>query len=299
MNILITGASGFVGKALTTFLAGKNMRVIGLTRNKATLVHSQCKAIESLTEIDNADEIDAIINLAGAPIDKRWSAKYKRTLINSRVNTTKALYELVKRLKHKPKTILSASAIGYYGNNNSAVELTEDSPFQAGFTHDLCAAWEQEALKLKEFGCNIAVLRLGVVLGNGGMLKKVLLPFKLGLGGVIGTGAQCFSWVHIDDVINAIWFLLNAQNLSTAYNLTAPNGVTNKQWTKALAKALNRPAFLPMPVFVVRLLFGEMGENLLLGGQNVVPAQLQKQGFQFKYAGLQSALNDIVVVKGL
>lgn len=294
MNILVTGASGFIGKHLLTLCKQQEIDVIALTRDKSQFAGKDIKAIESLAEIADDDILEAIINLAGARIDKRWSARYKDTLLASRCDTTKALYSLVERLQVKPKTLLSASAVGYYGDQNDAT-INETSPPRQEFTHELCNLWEQEALKISTFGTRVAIMRFGVVLDKkSAMLRKVLPPFYMGLGGIIGSGDQYMSWIHIDDVMHAILFLLNTQNSHIIYNVTSPFPVTNKEWTKALSRALHRPAFFPMPSAVVRLLFGEMGHRLLLCGQRAIPQNLKQEGFEFKYPTINEALAEII-----
>ena len=294
MNILVTGASGFIGRNLLALFHEKNINVVALTRNKNNFYDKRIKVVSSLDSIANDYRIDAIVNLAGAAIDKRWTPSYKNTLLESRINVTSAIYSLVARLDHKPMTIISASAVGYYGSSGDVI-IKENAKPNPEFTHDLCRKWEKEALKIKEFGCKVAIIRLGVVLGkNGGMLKKVLPPFKLGLGGKIGSGKQYISWVHMHDVLQAIVFLLESSDDNLFYNLTSPKPVTNSEWTSILASAVNRPALLPMHKCLVGLLFGEMGETLLLKGQRVIPNALTNAGFEFKYNTVDKAIYDIL-----
>jgi uncharacterized protein (TIGR01777 family) len=293
MNILITGGTGFVGSHLIEYLLVKGCNITILTRDKGN-VTSGIRAIEDINEISQSERIDVIVNLAGAPISKRWSEKYKQELINSRVNTTKSTVALIKKLKNKPDVLISASAIGYYGSQDDT-PLNEEAHPRNEFTHQLCKKWEAEALKAEKLGVRVCITRLGVVLGkNGGALKEMLPPFKIGLGGKIGSGKQYFSWVHIDDVISAFAFLVESKKQSGIYNLTTPNPVTNSEFTKALGKQLKRLTLFPMPAFVVKLLFGEMGETLLLNGQRVVPNKLKEAGFKFKYTKTDEALKDII-----
>ena len=293
MNILITGGTGFVGTYLTKYLLGKNHVVTILTRDKSKVAAS-VNAIEDISEIKPSQKIDAIINLAGSSINKRWSESYKQELIDSRVRVTKKVISLIKNLKQKPKVLISASAIGYYGSQDARI-IDENSAVTDEFTHHLCQKWENEALKAKELGVRVCITRLGVVLGeNGGALKQMLPPFKMGLGGKIGSGQQYFSWVHIDDVISVFDFLINDQKQSGVFNLTSPNPVTNNEFTKALASSLGRPAIFPMPKCAVKLIFGEMGETLLLKGQRVVPSHLEKVGFDFKFPKINQALGEII-----
>lgn len=290
MHILITGGTGFVGFSIVRELLSEENSVTVLV-HKNEKVPKGSRVIHSLNELSDEETIDAIINLAGAPIAKRWNDRYKKTLLSSRINATQGIISLIKRLKNKPDVLISASAIGYYGNHqDDNCTLHENSKPQQGFTHDLCKAWEAESKKANESGVRVCIARLGVVLEkDGGALGKMLPPFKLCLGGIIGSGKQYFSWIHRDDVINAFKFLLNG-NCNGIYNLTAPTPVTNEKFTHSLAKSIHRPAIFPMPAFVINILFGEMGRELLLGGQLVAPHKLQQEGFVFKYPEIYEAL---------
>lgn len=292
MNFLITGGSGFIGKHLIQHLAENGHKIKVLTRDK-NKVAANLNAISNLNEIKSSDKIDIIINLAGAPISKRWTKSYKKELLDSRINITKTIVSLIERLKDKPQVLISASAIGYYGSQDDKI-LDENSKPQDEFTHQLCKKWENEALKAEQYGIRVCIARLGVVLGkNGGAYAQMLPAFKLGLGGRIGDGNQYFSWVHIKDVISAFSFLIENHNEKGVYNLTAPNPITNNDFTKALGNALNRPTIFPMPALIVKLLFGEMGETLLLNGQRVVSKKLSDSGFKFQYPKIDNALQDI------
>lgn len=293
MNVLITGGTGFVGSYLVEYLLGKGCNITILTRDKAK-VAAGLEAVSDIDEIKPSKKIDVIINLAGAPISKKWSEKYKQELIASRINSTKDIISLIKKLKQKPDVLISASAIGYYGSQDDT-PLNEEAHPRNEFTHQLCKKWENEALKAEKLGVRVCITRLGVVLGkNGGALKQMLPPFKISLGGKIGSGKQYFSWVHIDDVISAFIFLIENKKQTGIYNVTAPNPVSNTEFTKALGRKLKRPTLFPMPEFVVKLLFGEMGETLLLNGQRVVPNKLGKADFKFKYPKINEALGSIV-----
>lgn len=297
MKFLITGGTGFIGQNLCKKLLNENHQITILSRNKNKVIKifgNDVASISSCDEIANEEKFDAVINLAGEGIaEKRWSEKQKEKLLNSRVKITKNLIELFFRLKNKPEIFISASAIGFYGSHDAEI-LNEDSKPNNEFTHQLCQSWENEARKAEDFGIRTCITRFGVVLGkNGGSIKKLEIPFKLGLGGRIGDGSQYFSWVHIDDVILGILFLVNGKNHSGIFNLTAPQAVTNSQFTKALGKALQRPTIFPMPALMVKILFGEMGESLLLKGQRVFPKKLLESGFSFKYQNIDSALEDI------
>lgn len=212
--------------------------------------------------------------------------------MDSRINTTKNIISYIQQLQNKPDLLINVSAVGYYGSQVSNTRLTESSDFNPGFTHELCSAWEAEAKKAKKFGVRTCIARLGVVLDkNGGALPQLLLPFKLGLGGKIGNGEQMFSWVALNDVVNAFDFFISNKNTHGIYNLTAPNPVSNKEFTHTLGKVLHRPTIFKIPGLVVRLLFGEMGEELLLKGQAVIPQKLLQEGFEFQYPKLEDALH--------
>jgi uncharacterized protein (TIGR01777 family) len=305
VKLLITGASGFIGTALIHQLLVAGHQVVGLSRTPERLHQKlsgrwrkkdsgQFRAINQLAEIDASENIEAIINLAGEPIlGKRWSEARKQLIYNSRIDTTKALIELTKRLETAPQVLISGSAIGFYGSQPDDRMLDESDEGRSGFTHKLCADWETIALQAQAQGVRVCLLRTGVVLGDGGALKQMLLPFRLALGGPIGKGKQWFSWIHLDDMLAIIEFLLAREVLTGAFNATAPEPVTNALFTRALGRALHRPAVLPVPEWVLRLLLGE-GAELLCEGQRVLPARLQEAGFEFAYPDIDLALNAIV-----
>ncbi len=294
MEILITGGTGFIGRALIPRLQGKGHRVTILTRRPDKINEPNIRALGNPEEIGENDRIDAVINLAGAPIVKRWTNAYKRTLIDSRVGTTEKIITLMARLRRKPAVLISASAIGYYGVHD-ATPLDETAQPHPEFTHTLCARWETAALRAQNENVRTCIARLGVVLGNnGGALKRMLPAFRLNLGGRLGDGRQMFSWIHIDDVVSAFDFLLRDDRLSGAFNLTAPSPVTNEELTEALGRALHRATWIPMPRLAVKSLFGEMGETLLLKGQNVIPQRLRQAGFEFSYPTLDKALHALL-----
>lgn len=298
MHYLITGGTGFIGRVLCSRLREEGHRVSVLTRDyaKARLqLGPEIELLRELQELDSNTRIDVIINLAGAPIaDRRWTARRKRVLVDSRVEVTAAIYRLVQRLAHRPECLVTASAVGYYGASDER-PLTEDAPANSEFTHELCKRWEEEARKIEALGVRTCIVRLGIVLGpKGGMLQKLLTPFRLGLGGRLGDGRQFMSWVHRDDVIEVIHWLSTNSQASGVYNLTAPEPVRNAEFTRSLASVLRRPALFPMPAWLVRLLFGEMGDRLLLHGQCVVPVRLQEAGYRFQYEEITEALRDSV-----
>ncbi|WP_151669265.1 TIGR01777 family oxidoreductase [Nitrincola schmidtii] len=288
MRILISGGSGFIGQALEKTLTSRGDQVVIWSRQSS----SKTNWVKQLDDIK--EPIDAVINLAGAGIvDKRWSPERKQLLRDSRIQTTKSLVEWMAKQQQQPKTLISGSAIGYYGSQASG-ELDENSTPIKGFTHQLCADWEAEALKAEALGVRVCLIRTGVVLGaKEGALKKMLPPFRFGLGGPIASGKQWMSWIHIDDEVAAIGWLLDRPELSGPFNLTAPEPVTNEVFSKTLGKALHRPAFFRVPAFTMKLMLGEASE-LLLEGQCVKPVALTKSGFSFNYPRLESALKNLV-----
>lgn len=292
-HVLITGGTGFVGVPLTLFLLRQGWAVTILVRDYARsrqLIGAEPVLIRSLDEIESTDKIDVMINLAGAGIaDKRWTHARKKILLDSRVMTTRSLVALAQRLESRPGLLISASAVGFYGSSDER-QLNEQAPGGDEFTHELCKRWEEEASKAEALGMRVCLLRLGVVLAaDGGMLAKLLPIFRLGLGGRTGSGQQYLSWIHRDDVIAVIDWLINSERQGV-FNVTAPHAVTNARFSELLAHTLHRPCLFPQPSAMVQLMFGEMGERLLLNGQNVVPARLLGEGFVFSYPTAQEAL---------
>ncbi|BFM16414.1 TIGR01777 family oxidoreductase [Maricurvus nonylphenolicus] len=293
-RILVTGGTGFIGRPLVHRLTKLGFPVTVFTRNcprARLLLPKAVRCINHLRQIPDQEDIAVVINLAGEGIaDKRWSAKRREQLFASRIGVTESLAHFFSTRK-PPELLLSGSAIGYYGAQNDEL-LDEKARHQVGFAHHLCYEWESAASEFESLGARVCCLRLGVVLGQGGgMLQRLLLPFRLGLGGRIGDGRQWLSWIHRDDLIAALLFCLSHKTLSGPINLTAPEPVTNQEFTRLLATALERPALLPMPAWLVQVLFGEMGDELLLSGQRVIPAVLEASGFKFKYPSMAQALD--------
>ncbi|MFN3880794.1 MAG: TIGR01777 family oxidoreductase [Nitrincola lacisaponensis] len=288
MRILISGGSGFIGQALAKVLQQRGDEVVIWSRNPG----ARAGWVDQLDKI--REPVDAVVNLAGAGIvDRRWSASRKQLLRDSRIQTTAQLVNWMAGQASPPKVLISGSAIGYYGSQASG-ELDESSPPVKGFTHQLCADWETEALKAEALGVRVCLIRTGVVLGrSGGALKKMLPPFQLGLGGPIGTGQQWMSWIHLDDETGAICWLLDHSDLQGAFNLTAPEAVTNSIFSTTLGRVLHRPAFFRVPAVVMKLMLGEASE-LLLEGQCVKPVALQKAGYAFRYPALKPALENLL-----
>ncbi|NKF50241.1 TIGR01777 family protein [Shewanella sp. WXL01] len=295
MKILITGATGFVGKELVSALIGHQLVILTRdARRAATTLGTQHEYVESLIELNDLNHIDAVINLAGEPIvGKRWSDKQKQVICDSRWNITSALTQLVNQSSQPPHTFISASAIGFYGRQGMT-QVTEDSPVHEEFSHHVCKEWERLALEAQSEQTRVCITRIGLVLGaDGGALEKMLLPFKLGLGGPIGDGKQGFSWIHIDDLIGLLKFLLENSQTQGVFNAVSPNPISQKDFATALGKALHRPALIPTPALALRLAMGEMSD-LLTQGQYVVPNHALASGYHFEYSDINQALNQIL-----
>lgn len=295
MRILITGATGFIGQHLVNKLLDEEHELILYVRSPSkafSLFANRCSIIEYLDDINLKRLPDVVINLAGEPIaDKRWNESRKRELLESRVDYTQQLVDwLASHVPHL-KVFISGSAIGYYGSHQAAVKLDEDSEPQQCFTHELCQQWEQQALAMAKLGVRVCLLRTGIVLGNGGALSKMLPAFRCGLGGPIATSEQVMSWIHIDDVIAAIIFILNNERITGAVNITAPAPVSNQTFSAELGRVLNRPVWFRVPEFVIKLMLGE-GATLLIEGQQVIPQKLLDHHFKFTYPELSAALKD-------
>jgi uncharacterized protein (TIGR01777 family) len=295
MRILISGASGLIGTALSNSLTASGHSVTRLVRRVATEGEFTWDPAKGKLDASAFDDCDAVINLSGVNIgDKRWTDDYKRTLLSSRVDTTELLATTMAALDRKPSVFLSGSAVGWYGDRDDE-RLDELSAPGADFLSDLCQQWEAATAKAQEAAIRTVHLRTGIVLSaNGGALKKQVPLFKLGLGGRFGNGHQWQSWISIDDEVGAITHLLSS-DIHGAVNLTAPNPVTNIEFTATLAKVLHRPAVLPIPMFGPKLLLGsELVEALLLSSQRVLPTALQRSGYEFKHETLDSALREIL-----
>lgn len=296
MHVLITGGTGLIGSALCRRLLSEGHEVSVWSRQPQT-VASRCgpgvNAVGELQEL-NGKPVQAVVNLAGAPIaDKPWTAKRKAVLWASRVTLTEQLVDWLGRQPVRPEVLVSGSAVGWYGDGGSAV-ITEASPARAEYTHTLCDAWESAAKRAAAHGIRVCQLRTGLVLAPaGGFLQRLLLPFKLGLGGPIGSGQQYMPWVHLEDMLGIIVFLLNNPQCKGPYNATAPYPVTNREFAKRLGSALKRPAVLPVPAFVLKLALGEMA-GLLLTGQNALPEKISQAGYAFRFEHLEAALADVV-----
>jgi len=297
MKILITGASGLIGRRLTETLLTQNHQITALTRapeRSKKILGPHVDLWDSLADKTSLDGFDAVINLAGEPIaDKRWSKEQKQKLCDSRWQLTEKLAQLIKAGTQPPAVFISGSAVGYYGDQGQAV-VPEDEPPNKQFTWQLCDRWEALALAAESDKTRVCLLRTGVVLADkGGVLAKMLLPFRAGLGGPFGNGQQYMPWIHIDDMVKGIIFLLQHETLHGPFNMVAPYPARNEQFSALLGEILNRPAFIRVPASVVRLLMGESA-ILVLGGQRAIPKRLEDAGFVFEHGELRQALGDVL-----
>jgi uncharacterized protein len=296
MNILVTGASGLIGSALVSSLTAAGHDVTRLVRSQPKPGEKAARwdPIAGSVDVSGLQGVEAVVHLAGENIAERWTAAKKVQIRDSRVRGTQVLCEALNGLAPPPKVLVSASAIGYYGNRDAEV-LTEDSPAGAGFLAEVCQAWEAATEPARQRGIRVVRLRFGVVLSAaGGALAKMLPPFRLGLGGVLGSGRQYMSWIALDDAVAAIQHAIVTDGLQGPVNAVAPHAVTNQEFTKTLGKVLGRPTVLPMPAFAARLMFGEMADELLLASARVQPAKLQASGYSFRYPELEGALRHLL-----
>ncbi|KQN47007.1 epimerase [Serratia sp. Leaf50] len=297
MKIFLTGASGLIGRRLTETLVSQSHQVTALTRapeRTAKILGPQVQLWDSLDGKTSLDGFDAVINLAGEPIaDRRWTKEQKQTLCDSRWQLTEKLAHLINAGERPPAVFISGSAVGYYGDQGQAV-VAEDEPPNKQFTWQLCARWEALALAAESDKTRVCLLRTGVVLApKGGALAKMILPFRAGLGGPFGDGQQYMPWIHIDDMVNGIIFLLGHETLNGPFNMVAPYPTRNEQFSALLGEVLHRPSFMRVPASVVRLLMGESAV-LVLGGQRAIPKRLEDAGFEFAYTELKPALEDVL-----
>ena len=295
MKILIGGSHGLVGTALIKSLETMGHEVFRLVRyaphSKTEVEWSPDRYSIALARIEG---FDAVVNLAGESIAERWTDEKKRRIRESRVKGAKLLGDALANLTVRPKTFICASAIGYYGNRGDEI-LTESSAPGDDFLADVCQKWEEATALATEKGIRVVNTRFGVILDTeGGALKKMLPPFRMGVGGKIGSGKQWMSWIALDDVVGGIQFALANDSIKGPVNFVAPNPVTNAEFTKTLGQALSRPTLFPMPGFAVKLLFGEMGEALLLGSERVAPKRLTAEGYEFRFSQLEPALAHIL-----
>lgn len=294
MNILVTGATGLIGKALIPHLNHDEITVISRDPARAYLsLGHHIHALDSLISLTNLDHFDVVINLAGEPImDKRWSEQQKHVIENSRWNITQQLVDKIKASDHPPHTFISGSAVGIYGDqkDQSIDENFTIQPNNADFSQHVCSRWEQIALEAQSDKTRVCLLRTGIVLAKqGGALAKMLLPYQCGLGGPIGDGQQYFPWIQLQDMVRGILFLINHTEAQGPYNMTAPNPVTNRVFSAALAHTLHRPHVLFTPAWMLKFALGESSQ-LLLDGQRALPNKLQAAGFNFSFPCIEQAL---------
>jgi uncharacterized protein (TIGR01777 family) len=291
MRVVVTGATGFVGRAVCRALESASHGVIGVGR-KPALVPVRTLTWDRVREA--LHDAQAVVNLAGEPVaGGRWTPARKQRIRDSRVMATRAIVEAIGATTPRPTVLVNASAIGYYGPRGDE-SLDETSPPGTGFLADVCRAWESEALRAEALGVRVVLLRIGVVLGpGGGALAKMLVPFRAGLGGPVGNGRQWFSWVHRDDVAGLVVSALAGDGWRGPVNATAPAPVTNRDFAHALGHVLSRPAILPTPAIGLRLVLGEMAD-MLLTGQRVLPKVAEAQGYAWKYPSVDGALHAIV-----
>jgi uncharacterized protein (TIGR01777 family) len=292
MKVVVTGSSGLIGRELVATLTGQGHQVTRLVRRPPQANEAAWDPAAGTIEADKLEGHDAVVHLAGVGIgDHRWSDDHKRAVLDSRVKGTDLLARTLAALESPPAVLASGSAVGYYGYE-SELPVTEASPRGAGFLADVVTAWEEAAAPAAEAAIRVVNVRSGVVLtAKGGALKKQLLPFKLGLGGRLGDGKQWLSWISLDDEVAGILHILTTESLRGPVNLTSPEPVTNAEFTATLARVLKRPAVIPVPTPALHGLFGEeMTKEMLLGGQRVLPGELETSGFTFAHPGLEEAL---------
>ncbi|NOZ62693.1 MAG: TIGR01777 family protein [Calditrichaeota bacterium] len=301
-KIVITGGSGFIGRNLIPSLKARKYEIIVLTRNPQRTSEIFKGAVRAVywdgktvgdwqQELDGAD---AIVNLAGETVRAlRWTQKKKARIIQSRVDAGKAIYQAIANVKNKPGVLIQPSGIGFYGDRGDEI-LDENSTRGTGFMAEVAQLWEQSVNQVKDLGVPLATLRIGLVLGkDGGFLSQVSLPFKFFFGGVIGSGKPYMSWIHVEDLCAVILFLLEDKSRSGIFNLTAPNPIPGSEFYRTVAQVLQRPCWLHVAAWQIRVLLGEMGKELILSGQHVIPKRLLDLGFKFKFVELESALEGI------
>lgn len=305
MKVAITGATGFVGPRLVKKLRSQGHQPLILTRNQTTAarIFPNLEIVAYTPTESGAWQnaiagCDAVVNLAGVPIaEHRWTSQRKEEIFNSRKLGTQKIVEAIAQANPKPTVLINTSAIGYYGTSETA-SFDETSPSGNDFLAKVCQTWEGEAIKVKEAGVRLVILRFGIVLGNGGgALGKMLPPFQMFAGGPIGTGKQWFSWIHIDDLVNLIVTALTRSDMEGVFNATAPNPVRMSEFCHTLGEVLHRPSWLPVPSFAIEALLGE-GANVVLEGQEVLPKRTLNYGFQYQYPTAKQALTEILTKPG-
>ncbi|MFM7470226.1 MAG: TIGR01777 family oxidoreductase [Nodosilinea sp.] len=305
MKIVITGATGFVGSRLVERLQEQGHSIVVLTRSAThgrqvfPLQAFPQVEIVPYTPLESGpwqavlDGCDAVINLAGAPISERWTDAHKRQIIDSRQVGTQKLVEALAQASDRPQAWINASAIGYYGTSETASFDETSQPIENDFLSRVCQAWETAAQAVQNYGPRLVILRLGIVLGRGGAVAKMLPPFRLFAGGPIGTGRQWFSWIHREDLVNLILRAVGDNQMEGVYNATAPNPVPMADFCKTLGQVLNRPSWLPVPDFILETMLGD-GAQVVLKGQQVLPKRVQAIGFPYQYSHVKEALMEVV-----
>ena len=299
MKVLIFGGTGFVGRNLTDELLTNGYQVFVVTRNRKKPVNdlvSKVKIIEwdnnsPLSSIGELQDIDVVINLAGESIgNRRWSNSVKKEILSSRIRFTRTIVSAINNRTIHPKVLINASAVGYYGSRRDE-EITEIEEAGQDFLAQVCLDWENEAYKAQSDLTRVVTIRIGVVLGREGALNRMIIPFKFYIGGPLGKGNQWLSWIHIKDLTSMIRFVIENQELTGPINATAPNPVTMKEFSHVLGETMNRPSWLPVPTWILKIALGQMAE-MLLHGQRVVPNKIINAGFEFRFSKLKSALED-------
>ncbi|GAB4204845.1 MAG: TIGR01777 family oxidoreductase [Coleofasciculaceae cyanobacterium] len=300
MKVAITGATGFVGSRLVEQLQAQGHQPLILTRKPAAALRTFPNVeVVAYTPTESGDwqqaiaGCDAVVNLAGEPIaEKRWTPQEKEEILNSRKLGTQKIVEAIAQANPKPKVLVNASAIGYYGTSETAT-FDETSPSGNDFLAEVCQAWEAQAQKVKEAGVRLVILRFGIVLGNGGALAKMIPPFQLFAGGPLGTGQQWVAWIHRDDLVRLIIEALTRPDWEGVFNATAPNPVRMSEFCQVLGDVLHRPSWLPVPSFALEALLGE-GAKVVLEGQQVLPKRTTSSGFEYRYPTVKQALEEIL-----
>jgi len=295
MKVVVSGSTGLIGSALVTFLRAQGLEVSRLVRVREDTEDAVWwDPVAEEIEQTKLEGLDAVVHLAGENIAGRWTADKKRRIRESRLQGTRFLRNTLTQLEKPPQVFVSASAIGYYGDRGDEV-LTEESEPGTGFLADLCREWEATTVPATQKGMRVVNPRFGVVLSaRGGALAKMLPAFKLGVGGVVGSGRQYWSWIALDDAVGAVHHILKTESLKGPVNVCSPNSVTNREFTQILAEVLGRPAILPMPGLAARLALGEMASALLLASARVQPTKLLNSGYEFRYPDLKSALRHVL-----
>lgn len=301
MRVLVTGATGFVGHRLCEVLSESDCRVTALSRSpEAARRTVPCLSqaypwspVREAPPLESLEQADAVVHLAGESVVGRWTARKRQAIRESRVRSTRNLVEAMRQVEARPRTLVSASAIGYYGDQGET-ELTESMPAASDFLGSICGQWEREGARAEEAGIRVVHLRIGVVLAaGGGAMDAMLLPARLGLGGPLGSGRQWWSWIHREDLIGMVQHVLADENLSGPFNATSSNPVRQKNFAKVLGRVLSRPAFLPTPGFGLKLVLGGFAAELL-SSKKVLPNRIQESGYRFRFPDLEPALREIL-----